>query len=73
MDPDDFLVENFIDEFPIDIGNEAANGDFSDVMDSVVSDVAANTGGVHYLIQMPNGGNLLPSVFTVRKCFKSFI
>jgi hypothetical protein len=22
---------------------------------------------------MPNGGNLLPSVFTVRKCFKSFI
>lgn len=62
MEPDDdFLVQDFIDEFPMDVEvNEPGDildgsNDYSEVLDTVVADDP----NVQYLIQMANGGNLL--------------
>lgn len=57
MDADDFLVDSFIDEFPMDVTSDALSGDYEEVLDAVSDGDAASN--VHYLIQMPHGDNIL--------------
>lgn len=54
MDADDFLVDSFIDEFPMDVSGDALT-DYSDVLDNVVADAS----NVQYFIQMPVENNVL--------------
>ena len=59
MESDEFLVDSFIDEFPMDVSSDVLPDDYSEVLDAVQQDPS----NVHYLIQMPMGSNILSGMW----------
>lgn len=64
MESDEFLVDSFIDEFPMDVSSDVLPGDYSEVLDSV-----QDSSNVHYLIQMPVGNNIMSGMYTAEYKF----